>query len=61
MRHALRARLRDSAITELIVTDTVPQRQYKPEDKVVTLSVAKLFGEAIRRIHNNESVNSLFI
>ena len=55
------ARLRDSAITELIVTDTVPQREYKPEDKVVTLSVAKLFGEAIRRIHNNESVNSLFI
>ena len=54
------ARLRDSAITELIVTDTVPQRAYKPEDKVVTLSVAKLFGEAIRRIHNNESVNSLF-
>ena len=55
------ARLRDSAITELIVTDTVPQRAYAPEDKVVTLSVAKLFGEAIRRIHNNESVNSLFI
>ena len=55
------ARLRDSAITELIVTDTVPQRRYKPEDKVVALSVAKLFGEAIRRIHNNESVNSLFI
>ena len=55
------ARLRESAITELIVTDTVPQRAYKPEDKVVTLSVAKLFGEAIRRIHNNESVNSLFI
>ena len=55
------ARLRGSAITELIVTDTVPQREYRPEDKVVTLSVAKLFGEAIRRIHNNESVNSLFI
>ena len=55
------ARLRESAITELIVTDTVPQRAYKPEDQVVTLSVAKLFGEAIRRIHNNESVNSLFI
>ena len=55
------ARLRGSAIDELIVTDTVPQPAFAPEDKVVQLSVAKLFGEAIRRIHNDESVNSLFI
>lgn len=55
------SRLRSSAIDELIVTDTVPQPDFAAEDKVVTLSVAKLFGEAIRRIHNNESVNSLFI
>ena len=55
------SRLRASAIDELIVTDTVPQPRFASEDKVVVLSVAKLFGEAIRRIHNNESVNSLFI
>ncbi len=54
-------RLRSSGIDELIVTDTVPQPSFAPEDKVVVLSVARLFGEAIRRIHNNESVNSLFI
>jgi ribose-phosphate pyrophosphokinase len=52
-------RLRKSVIDELITTDTV---QRPPIDgvKVVTLSVAGLLGEAIRRIHSNESVNSLF-
>jgi ribose-phosphate pyrophosphokinase len=52
-------RLRKSAIDELITTDTV---QRPPIDgvKIVTLSVAGLLGEAIKRIHSNESVNSLF-
>ncbi len=52
-------RLRKSAIDELITTDTV---QRSPIDgvKIVTLSVAGLLGEAIKRIHSNESVNSLF-
>ena len=53
-------RLKASPITELIVTDTVPQHPYAPDARITTLSVAELFGEAIRRIHNNESVNSLF-
>ena len=55
------ARLKASPITELIVTDTVPQHEYAADARITTLSVAELFGEAIRRIHNNESVNSLFI
>jgi ribose-phosphate pyrophosphokinase len=52
-------RLRKSVIDELITTDTV---QRPPIDgvKIVTLSVAGLLGEAIKRIHSNESVNSLF-
>ena len=52
-------RLRKSAIDELITTDTV---QRPPIDgvKITTLSVAGLLGEAIKRIHNNSSVNSLF-
>jgi ribose-phosphate pyrophosphokinase len=52
-------RLRKSGIDELITTDTV---QRPPIDgvKIVTLSVAGLLGEAIKRIHSNESVNSLF-
>jgi ribose-phosphate pyrophosphokinase len=52
-------RLRNSAIDELITTDTV-QRPAIDGVKIVTLSVAGLLGEAIKRIHNNSSVNSLF-
>jgi ribose-phosphate pyrophosphokinase len=53
------ARLRKSGIDELITTDTV-QRPAIDGVKIVTLSVAGLLGEAIKRIHNNSSVNSLF-
>jgi ribose-phosphate pyrophosphokinase len=53
------ARLKQSAIDELITTDTVARPQI-PGVKVTTLSVANLLGEAISRIHNNTSVNSLF-
>ncbi|MGH7950355.1 MAG: ribose-phosphate diphosphokinase [Limisphaerales bacterium] len=53
------ARLRKSAIDELITTDTV-QRPAIDGVKITTLSVAGLLGEAIKRIHSNSSVNSLF-
>ena len=54
-------RMRKSVIDELITTDTV-QRPRPAIDgvKITTLSVAGLLGEAIKRIHNNSSVNSLF-
>jgi len=52
-------RLRKSAIDELITTDTVV-RPAITGVKITTLSVAGLLGEAIKRIHNNASVNSLF-
>jgi ribose-phosphate pyrophosphokinase len=52
-------RLRKSMIDELITTDTV-QRPAIAGVKITTLSVAGLLGEAIKRIHNNSSVNSLF-
>jgi ribose-phosphate pyrophosphokinase len=52
-------RLRKSVIDELITTDTV-QRPAIDGVKIVTLSVAGLLGEAIKRIHTNSSVNSLF-
>ncbi len=52
-------RLRKSAIDELITTDTV-SRSAVPGVKITTLTVAGLLGEAIKRIHNNSSVNSLF-
>ncbi len=52
-------RLKKSCIDELITTDTV----LRPEIdgvKITTLSVAGLLGEAIKRIHSNSSVTSLF-
>ncbi len=52
-------RLRKSNIDELITTDSVPRPEFKGV-KVTTLSVAKLLGEAIQRIHTNSSVTSLF-
>ena len=54
-------RLCASGITELVTTDTVPLR---PSDaalpQIHVLSVATLFAEAIRRVHEGESVGSLF-
>jgi len=52
-------RLRKSPIDELVTTDTVLRPAIRGV-KVVTLSVAGLLGEAIKRIHSNSSVTSLF-
>jgi len=52
-------RLRKSVIDELITTDTV-QRPAIDGVKIITLSVAGLLGEAIKRINSNSSVTSLF-
>ncbi len=50
-------RLKNSPIIELFSTDSVPQAH---GNKVTVLSVAPLLGEAIKRIHSDESVTSLF-
>ena len=52
-------RLRKSRIDELITTDTV-LRPAIDGVRITTLSVAGLLGEAIKRIHSNSSVTSLF-
>ncbi|MBM3875825.1 MAG: ribose-phosphate pyrophosphokinase [Verrucomicrobia bacterium] len=52
-------RLRKSKIDELITTDTV-QRPAIDGVRITTLSVAGMLGEAIKRIHSNSSVTSLF-
>jgi ribose-phosphate pyrophosphokinase len=52
-------RLKKSNIDELITTDTV-LRPLIDGVKITTLSVAGLLGEAIKRIHSNSSVTSLF-
>jgi ribose-phosphate pyrophosphokinase len=52
-------RLNESPIIELVTTDSVPAR-CDVGNKVKVLSVAELLAEAIRRIHDNNSVTSLF-
>jgi ribose-phosphate pyrophosphokinase len=49
-----------SALREVIVTDTIPLPEEADGDRITVLSVAPLFGEAIRRIHRGESVGALF-
>ena len=52
-------RLKQSPIDELVTTDSVPQRKWEGFD-VTVLSVADILAEAICRIHNDQSVSSLF-
>lgn len=52
-------RLEKGELDELVITDTIPLKQNC--DKIKVLSAAPLFGEVIRRVYNNESVNSLFL
>ena len=50
-----------SVLDELVVTDTIPNRCPKNCKKTRQVSVSNLFGEAIRRVTNEESVSSLFV
>lgn len=55
-------RLNESPISQVVVTDTIPngQRTAPIAHKLVRLTVAKLLGEAIHRIHHDMSVSALF-
>jgi ribose-phosphate pyrophosphokinase len=53
-------RINASALKQVIVTDTIPLPEGTPSDRITILSVAPLFGEAIKRIHRGESVGALF-
>ena len=53
-------RLSNSDLKELAVTNTIPIPPAKQNRKIKVLSVGPILGEAIRRIHNEESVSSLF-
>ena len=52
-------RMKESGISELITTDSIPRTDWRGFP-VKVLSVAELLGEAILRIHNDQSVTSLF-
>ena len=54
-------RLQNSIIDEIILSNTIALTPEKQISKIKALSVARLYGEAIRRIHNEESVSSLFL
>ncbi|MFZ5832620.1 MAG: ribose-phosphate diphosphokinase [Planctomycetota bacterium] len=54
-------RLKSAPIDGLIVTDTTPLAPEKRLPNMTVLGVAPLLGEAIKRIHRNESVSKLFV
>ncbi|MBI3587188.1 MAG: ribose-phosphate pyrophosphokinase [Ignavibacteriales bacterium] len=51
-------RINHSAVRSLIVTDSIPLREFSP--KIELRSVANIFAEAITRTYNNQSISSLF-
>jgi ribose-phosphate pyrophosphokinase len=53
-------RINDSVIKKLFVTNTIPVENGKIHKKIEVLSIAPLLAEAIKRIHNEESVSCLF-
>ncbi len=55
-------RITDSMLDEVIVTDSIPLREEaRACEKLTVLSVDRLLGEAIKRIHHSDSVSSLFV
>jgi ribose-phosphate pyrophosphokinase len=54
-------RIESSALEEVVITNSVPLTPDKANPKIHVLSVAPLLAEAIRRIHDEESVSTLFV
>ena len=54
-------RIAASPLEEVVVTNSIPVSAEKRAGRVTVLSVAPLLGEAIRRIHDEESVSTLFV
>lgn len=55
-------RLATPAISSVVVTDTIPggERLAPIQDRLTVLTVARLLGEAVRRIHHDQSVSAMF-
>ncbi|MDR7002289.1 ribose-phosphate diphosphokinase [Neobacillus niacini] len=53
-------RIQNSKIKELVVTNSIELPEEKKIDKIINLSVAPLIGEAIIRVHEEQSVSTLF-
>jgi ribose-phosphate pyrophosphokinase len=54
-------RIKASPLEEIVVTNSIPVSEGKRAARVTVLTVAPLLGEAIRRIHDEESVSTLFV
>ena len=54
-------RIKASPLEEIVVTNSIPLSAEKRAARVTVLTVAPLLGEAIRRIHDEESVSTLFV
>lgn len=52
-------RIKNSAIKELVITNTIPLTEEKQIDKIKVLSIAPLFAESILRIHENKPLGEL--
>jgi len=52
--------IKQAPVDGVVITDTIPLAPEKNIPKITVLSVAPLLGEAIKRIHRNESVSRLF-
>lgn len=54
-------RIAESAITELVVTDTIPLKEGVNREKIKVLSVGELFADVINKVYNFESISEKFI
>ena len=55
-------RIEESPLEEVVVTNSIlASEEAQASKKIKFLSIGRLLGEAIRRIHNSDSVSSLFV
>ena len=54
-------RIESAPLELVVVTNTIPLDRVKRQSKITVLSVAPLLAQAIRRIHDEESVSTLFV